>query len=281
MAGPRELEDTGRLQVTALGVHWVHELGYTVDRPHGMDSYVLLRFYGPMRVRTGAGLVHGESDHCLLYAPGFPQWFSGRDAGHADDHIHMHGPGVPRLIRLFRLPLNTLFRPREVEVIPSMITAVSREMHRRELFWEHAVQTLVEALLLRLGRLTDEKGGSGLRSGSLALTEVLRSIRLQVHERLDEQWTVIDMAELANLSVSRFGVLYRELFGISPMADLIDARLARARALLANTALPVGEAATRAGFRSLCYFSRLFHRRVGCAPRDYYDRERRGKGSAA
>ncbi|MGD0113248.1 MAG: AraC family transcriptional regulator [Armatimonadota bacterium] len=275
-----EREDTGRAVVTALGVHWIHELGYTVDRPHGVDEYVLLRFYSPMLVRTAVGLVHGEPDDCLLYAPRFPQWFSGREVGHADDHMHIDGPEVPELVRRFRLPVNSLFRPREVDFIPPVITAISRELHRREPFWQHSVRTLVETLLLRLGRLTDEQERSGLTPADLAHAEVLRTIRTQVHERLEERWTVASLAKLANLSVSRFGVLYRTLFGVSPIEDLIDARLARARMLLANAALSVGEAAAEAGFRNVCYFSRLFHRRVGCTPRDYCHRDLPERNSA-
>jgi transcriptional regulator GlxA family with amidase domain len=185
----------------------------------------------------------------------------------------MDGPEVPELVSRFRLPVNRLFRPREVDFIPPMITAIRRELYRREPFWQHSVRTLVETLLLRLGRLADEQERSGLTPADLARAEVFRSIRMQVHERLEERWTVASMAELANLSVSRFGVLYRKLFGVSPIEDLIDARLARARALLANAALSVGEAAAEAGFRNVCYFSRLFHRRVGSTPRDHYRRD--------
>ncbi len=218
-------DDASQVVVTALGVRWVHELGYTVDRPHGLDEYVLLRFYSPMLVRTAAGLVNGEPDDCLLYAPRFPQWFSGRGVGHADDHMHVDGPGVSELVSRFRLPVNRLFRPREADFIPPMLTAISRELHRREPFWERSVRTLVETLLLRLGRLTNEHEQSGLKPADLTHAEALRTIRMQVHERLEERWTVARMAGLANLSVSRFGVLYRSLFGTSPIEDLIDAAI--------------------------------------------------------
>lgn len=265
-------DDASQVVVTALGVRWIHEMGYTVDRPHGLDEYVLLRFYSPMLVRTATGLVNGEPDDCLLYAPRFPQWFSGRDVGHADDHMHVDGPGVSELVSRFRLPVNRLFRPRQVDFIPPTITAISRELHRREPFWQHSVRTLVETLMLRLGRATGEQEQAGLTPADLVHAEALRTIRMQVHERLEERWTVASMARLANLSVSRFGVLYRTLFGVSPVEDLIDARLARARALLANAALSVGEAAAAAGFTNVCYFSRLFRRRVGSTPREYYRR---------
>jgi AraC-like DNA-binding protein len=77
------------------------------------------------------------------------------------------------------------------------------------------------------------------------------------------------MALLVHMSPKRFGQLHRKFFGISPAEDLIQARLERAKYLLSSTTLSVGRAAERSGFTNPYYFSRLFHRRVGCAPRDY------------
>ena len=255
-----------------LGVHWVRKLGFTVDRPHGLDQYLLLRFYTPMLVRTAAGLVHGESGDCLLYEPTFPQWFTGRGGGYTDDWVHITGPAMPELVGRYRVPVNRLFRPEEVEFFPRILRAIERELYRRELFWQHSVQMLVETLLLRLGRLANEQEHLDFTAAELARAEVLRSVRMQVHERLEERWTVASMAQVAHLSPSRFAVLYKKLFGLSPIDDLVETRLARARILLTNAAMSVGEAAAQTGFGSLSYFSRLFHRRVDCAPRDFYRR---------
>ncbi len=273
MADLDDREEAEPLAVTGLGVLWVRQLGFTIDRAHGLGQYLLLRFYTPMLVRTVAGLVHGEPGDCLLYEPTFPQWFTGRGVGYIDDWVHIKGPAMPELVARYRVPANTLFRPREVDFFPSMLEAINRELHRRELFWQDSVRTLVEALLLRLGRLANEQERFDLRPADLARADVFRSIRMQVHERLEERWAVPRMADLAHVSPSRFAVLYKKLFGVSPIEDLIDARLARARALLTNAGLSVGEAAAQTGFTSLCYFSRLFHRRVGSTPRDYCRRD--------
>ena len=82
------------------------------------------------------------------------------------------------------------------------------------------------------------------------------------------------MAQLTHMSPSRFAVLYKRILGASPTEDLIEARLARARGLLTNAGLSVGEVAAETGFTSLSYFSRLFRRRVGTTPRDYQRRHR-------
>jgi AraC-like DNA-binding protein len=77
------------------------------------------------------------------------------------------------------------------------------------------------------------------------------------------------MAALARFGESRFAVLYRQCFGISPIEDLIQARLRHAQRLLTNRHTTVAEAAEKSGFRNVPHFSRLFSRRVGSSPSEY------------
>jgi transcriptional regulator GlxA family with amidase domain len=64
--------------------------------------------------------------------------------------------------------------------------------------------------------------------------------------------------------------------GLSPHQYLLDVRLARARELLAQTALTTKEVAAQAGFKDEHYFSRLFHAKVGSAPGEWREHARRG-----
>ena len=266
-------EEPHRLKVKGFGVHWVRKLGQTIDRPHGYGGYLLLRFYTPMLVRTAAGLLHGEPDDCLLYEPTFPQWFTGRGVGYTDDWLWITGPAIPELVGRYRVPVNRLFRQGEVDLFPRMLRAIEREIHRRELFWQDSVRMRVELLLMQLGRLANEQERLDLTAVESARAEVLRNVRMQVHERLKERWTVKSKAQVANHSPSRFAVLHKKLFGLSPIDDLLEGRLATARVLLMNAGMSVGEVAAQTGFSSPPYFSRLFHRRVGCTPRDYHRRD--------
>jgi len=267
--GFRDREAADSLAVTGLGVLWVRQHGFTIDRPRGLgDSYLLLRFYTPMLVRTVAGVVDGEPGDCLLYEPDFPQWYTGRGVGFIDDWVHITSRGMPELIRRYQMPVNTLFRPRDLDFFSPTLQAISREQRRRELFWRDSVRMLVEELLMRLGRSLDEQRSPNRQPVDLVRPDVLRSVRMEVHERLDEHWTVAKMAQLAHMSVSRFAVLYKRVLGVSPAEDLIEARLARAQELLTNSGMSVGEVAAQTGFKTPSYFSRIFRRRVGTTPRD-------------
>jgi AraC-like DNA-binding protein len=254
------------LTVEALGVRWPHDPGFAVERPHGLGMYLLVHFHSPTVALTLSGVVSAEPGDCLLYDPSFPQWYRGRDGEYVDDWLHVHGSGMPELVRRYQIPVNVIMRPRDAEFLTPILEAINREMRRQEPLWGESVRVLVESLFLQLRRQLSPAGATPAEEAQVA---ELRNLRMQVHERMQEPWSVAAMARLVNLSRSHFANRYTKLLGISPMEDLIHARLRRARALLTNAGMSVADAAEQSGFGSVCHFSRLFRKHVGCAPRDY------------
>jgi AraC family transcriptional regulator of arabinose operon len=183
-----------------------------------------------------------------------------------DDWLHVHGPLIPELVQCHEIPVNTIIRPRDAEFITPIFEGINREMRRQERGWSEAVRLLVESLFLQLGR---QLRPPGVTPEEAAWEETFRNLRMQVHERMQEPWTVAAMARSVHLGRARFAHLYTKLLGVSPVEDLIQARLLRARALLTNSGMSVAEAAKQCGFGSLCHFSRLFRKHVGCSPSDY------------
>ena len=63
--------------------------------------------------------------------------------------------------------------------------------------------------------------------------------------------------------------------GHRPQAYVIEAKLERARQLLAESALSISEIAEALGYRDIYFFSRQFRQRTGGSPTDYRRRMRR------
>jgi len=99
--------------------------------------------------------------------------------------------------------------------------------------------------------------------------ENFRAIRLKVKQSCSTAWTVKKMAELAHLSPNRFAVLYRKLFRVSPIDDLINTRIDKAKQLLLYRRHTVSEISAACGFSRLNYFSRLFKEKTGVSPAKY------------
>jgi AraC-like DNA-binding protein len=59
---------------------------------------------------------------------------------------------------------------------------------------------------------------------------------------------------------------YRIEFGVSPIDDLIDARVNRAEYMLTHLTSTIKQIAKECGFNSEEHFSRVFYSRRGCSP---------------
>lgn len=101
------------------------------------------------------------------------------------------------------------------------------------------------------------------------LEPVLHFIEWHFPERL----TVEQLAKMLCLSEDRFGHLFREGVGRSPLQYINEIRLSKAMTLLKTDEYTVTEVAEAVGFSDYNHFGRLFRKRYGCTP----NQARRGK----
>ncbi|GAA3470568.1 helix-turn-helix transcriptional regulator [Nonomuraea roseola] len=97
-------------------------------------------------------------------------------------------------------------------------------------------------------------------------------------ELLDGAEGPVRISEIAHqLAVSRdsLAVAVRRVTGSTPTVYLMRRRLDRAKALLADTDLPVALIARKVGYPDPAYFTRLFTRHVGVAPSAFRGQQKR------
>ncbi len=100
---------------------------------------------------------------------------------------------------------------------------------------------------------------------------ILPIVRL-LQENLAESYTVEELAEQADLSPSRFRVLFKQLSGHPVVRYQNWLRVNKAKDLLLSGEYSVTEAARQVGFDDVYYFSRLFKKLTGFNPSYYRNR---------
>ena len=101
------------------------------------------------------------------------------------------------------------------------------------------------------------------------LSSTERTVKLFLEglkERLDEPWTIEDMAAECGLGRTRFVHYCRQLANVSPLEYLSALRVEKGKALLAQTDLRVGDIAQLCGFSSSQYFSTVFRKHTQQQP---------------
>ncbi|MGE8497971.1 MAG: helix-turn-helix domain-containing protein [Pseudomonas sp.] len=122
---------------------------------------------------------------------------------------------------------------------------------------------LDHALLSQVGKR------DGLRfKGGLAPAQ-RRLVREFIDNHLAEPLSLGQLADLCALSEYHFARMFSLSFGVPPHRYLLSRRLQRARELLRQGTLPLGDIALACGFASASHFSNRFRQAFGATPGHY------------
>lgn len=97
------------------------------------------------------------------------------------------------------------------------------------------------------------------------IARAVRLIRAQAHKPI----TVEDIVEELNLSRRMFELRFRRAMGCTPHDEIRRAHIQRAKQLLAETDLPIGQVATKSGFSEPKHLSTVFRQVAGITPTAY------------
>jgi AraC-like DNA-binding protein len=86
------------------------------------------------------------------------------------------------------------------------------------------------------------------------------------------QFSVTELAEGMNMSLSQLNRKLNALIGQAPGQLIRSMRLQRAADLIESQAASIGEVAYQVGFNDQAYFSRAFKKQFGCSPSAYKGR---------
>ena len=90
-----------------------------------------------------------------------------------------------------------------------------------------------------------------------------------IDSRLDEQLSLDDLAEHVQVSRAHFVRRFRAVTGVSPHRYLTMRRIEKAKQLLRDSTLPLGQVALAVGFSSQSHFTQVFHSETGSTPSQF------------
>jgi AraC family transcriptional regulator len=97
----------------------------------------------------------------------------------------------------------------------------------------------------------------------------LKQVLEYIHENLGQSLSLTELANIANLSPSRFTRVFRQEMGLSPHQYLIQARIEQAKHLLRSRGnVSISRIAHQVGFSDHSHFTRHFKRIVGVTPKE-------------
>ncbi|MDJ0571051.1 MAG: AraC family transcriptional regulator [Pleurocapsa sp. MO_192.B19] len=105
---------------------------------------------------------------------------------------------------------------------------------------------------------------------SSGLTQLQRrEIIDYINSNLAQNLGLAELATIIRVSPPHFGRLFKQSMGVSPYQYVLKCRIQRAKKLLAEGKITLGQIAQTLGFYDQSHFSRVFRKAVGVTPRQY------------
>ena len=182
-------------------------------------------------------------------------------------------------IGLTRTTANIIFRQASVTdlAITKMAGEIAAEVADVQLGRAAMIEAQVRQLAIHLLRchLTVRQSDQIELSRAGPVDRRLRRAIEFMHDNFGRELALEEIASAAYLSEYHFARLFKQITGVTPHVYLANVRLERARKLLADTALPIGQIASMVGYQSQSHFSKMFRSVTGITPRAYREGSRR------
>jgi len=127
------------------------------------------------------------------------------------------------------------------------------------------VQSLCNLLSFELERAMAAQSDPARHQGGLTARQV-RIVTDYMDAHLSERITIADFAALVGLTRFHFIRSFKESTGLPPHQFMIRKRIGRAKDILGQSSLSIGEVAERTGFGGTLQLTRAFRQHVGVTP---------------
>ena len=117
-----------------------------------------------------------------------------------------------------------------------------------------------------LSFLVNDNSSGTINKETLSKFKYLRNKMLTT---INEDWSIKRMADEVNFSQSRFYNIYKEIYGVSPITDLINEKINLAKNMLAYGNSSISTISSSLGYNNITHFSRQFKSTTGQSPAEY------------
>ncbi len=242
--------------IDRMGCDCCHDSDFVLDRPMGYDGYLALFIKTKAVFLINGQQIETKPETFLIYNKHTPQWYRACEERYINDWIQFSC--TEQLASEIPIVFDTpLFIGRNINV--SQYFQLIADCYYR-------TNNSQAAGHLILAMLSDVFSHPNYEQFAVAHYRELLNLRRRIYAQPTDDWSLDRMAAIMNVSTSYLHMLYKQAFGTTCTADVIQSRIEQAQRYLAYTNMTVEEIAFKSGYRSAVHFSRQFKSVTGCSP---------------
>ena len=256
------------MDIISLGYNTVCDSNFRMCRESVKGEYLLIHARSSICFEINGEKVHCSEGAVILYDGNTRQIFGADGKAVVYDWICFAPGSDSEFITSLGAAVNVPVRCSDSELSGSLIRKITNEFYSLDTRRNKMLDSLMRTLLIDFSE-------SGLRYGSETVQKAdphysrLMELREKIYRNPQLKWNVDTMAADVNMSRSYFQHIYREVFGVSCISDVISGKIEKAKELLSETECTVSQAAAMCGYDNEEHFMRQFKKIVGLTPTKY------------
>ncbi len=255
------------MYITNVGFNQWHDADFFIDRPAGSGDHLMLLLKSDALFVFAGGERLVSEGSAVLYRKGTPQLYRAKGSRFGNDWFHFLPDNAEdeRLLEALDLPFDTPVKPGSISELSMLVDMMCREHYSTDIYRADSTDLLLKLFFFKLSEKLHRSGGVGGGTNY----EKMSLLRSKIYNDPALGWNIEGLSHELAMSQSSFQHTYKKLFGVTPMNDVIAARIERAKYLLSSTGHTIKQIAHMCGYSSDTHFVRQFGECTGKRPSEY------------
>lgn len=255
------------MRITNVGYNHYHDADFLIDRPEGSGDYLILLLKTPGYFLIDGNEIEAEENTAVLYKKGTPQFYRAKGVQFCNDWFHFlpDNDEDEGFLDALDLPFDSIIKLDSIAELSVFISMMCREKFSANILKSDSLDLLIKMFFIKLS----EKIHMSANSSFGGWHEKMSLLRFEIYNMPSHDWNIDGLAHELTMSRSSFQHLYKQMFGVTPMNDVISSRVEHAKYLLRSTGYTVTHIAQMCGYSSNIHFMRQFKQRTGMTPSEY------------
>lgn len=252
--------------ITRCGHESRHRTKCDIIRKTGVPNYLLLLVKSEAFFEIDGQLIETKPNVAILFDRNTYIHYGSNQNTYNDDWIHFDFSDEPSMLESLNIPFNKPVYLPCISHLSNYVRLLVQESHSGTNYKEQIQNSLMRALLYNLDSQINTLPNA---AGNHKHYQIMNQLRTNIHNNPNKKWTVDIMADSVHMSPSYFQHLYKELFEISCVQDVIQARLDYAKFYLNISDMSIQALSDFCGYDNELHFMRQFKKFEGMTPSEY------------
>lgn len=260
------------MNIVNIGYNHCHDADLNIYRPNGSGDYLLLILKTSAIFNFGGKDTVTQPNSFILFKKGTPQLYRANYGTFANDWFHFTmDENDLSLINSLQIPFDKVTQIGDINALSMIIKNMCYENYSTNIFKTDSVELYLKLFFIKLSEKIHYAEDDNISS----YYDKMSVIRTKIYNMPYTDWNVDGLAHEVTMSKSYFQHLYKQIFGVSVINDVINSRIEHGKYLLTVTDSSVKKISEMCGYQNDIHFMRQFKTITGMTPSQYRNSEKK------